>query len=79
MDGLYLTASPAQVDRPEPRSTRRDLVGDLAAGLGQVGPAAAAAADDGRHLLEPVARVQAALDQVFARARRRAGPCRRPR
>ena len=37
-----------------------DLLGVLAAGLGEVGPAAAAAADDRGDLLEPVARVQAA-------------------
>ena len=41
-----------------------DFLGVLAAGLGQVGAAAAAAAHDGGHLLEPVAGVQALLDQV---------------
>src|SRR5262245_54339021 len=43
----------------------RDVVGDLAAGLGQVGSATAAPADDGRDLLEPVPRVHAGLDQVL--------------
>src|SRR5215216_3774129 len=39
-----------------------DAVGVLAAGLGEVGPSATAAADDRRHLLEPLAGVQAARD-----------------
>ena len=45
-----------------------DLLGVLAAGLGEVGPAAAAAADDRGDLLEPVAGVQAAGDQVGGQA-----------
>ena len=42
-----------------------DFLRRFSARLRQVGAAAAAAADDRGDLLEPVARVQPALDQVF--------------
>ena len=50
----------------------------LAAGLGHVGPAAAAAADQLGRAADPGDRVQPALDQVAAQARPPASPCPRP-
>src|SRR5262249_59763280 len=41
---------------------RGDLLGEFAAGLGEVGASAPAAADDRGDLLEPVARVQTGCD-----------------
>ena len=54
-----------------------DLRGVLAAGLGEVRPAAAAAADDRRQLLDELAGLDAG--QVLASPTRRARPCRRSR
>ena len=49
-----------------------ELCGQFAAGLGEIGTAAAAAAGDFRHLADDVARVQA-VGEIFAHFHREAG------
>ena len=73
--GLEARLRPQHLDRL--RQRLGDLRRVLAAGLGQVGPAAAAAADDRGDLLEPLAGVEAAGDEVRASGRRRDSPCHR--
>ena len=66
-DGLQ-PASFARTNSRAFSSAAGILLGVLAAGLGEVGPAAAAAADDRGDVLEPLAGVQAAGDQVGGQA-----------
>ena len=53
------------------------LVGLFAAGLGHVGLAAAAAADDFGGCIDPLAGTQAAVDQIAGQTRPRSSLCRR--